>query len=223
MENTTHNRELILVDRIKELVEKLQDPRDNLTILQVISDLFGFFKLAALNECRRVYDKFDIDAVQWIIGIPDTFASRQKSLFRQAAFEAGIIQVPSCDTLILCTEAEAALMAMSDSGVEIDNHVTVADVGASRTIIETFKVLNGQYLNISRTVVMKGSENVDEELMTSLKDRVEGKYKYWTDTIPGIANRIKTQFRVFKEFSSMTKYSEAVKKIRIEGVFGIIT
>jgi hypothetical protein len=214
----SHNRNLVLATCIKQRIEDLCDPEDNLSLLQMVTDLFGFYKSCALNECRRIYDNFDEEKVQWVIGIPHSYKSRHKCLLRQAAFEAGIIQVPSCDTLILCTEAEAALMTVRDSGAEMDDYVTVADIGASRTTMETFKIINGQYLNVSSTTVRKGSENVDEELLSRLKNRVDGEYEHWTANIVGIAARIATQFKVFKEFSSMTKYPEAVKKIRIEKV-----
>lgn len=147
-------------------------------------------------------------------------------MIRTAAFEAGITDIPSSDTLIILPEPEAAIMGLKWCGeleTSVGNFVTVCDCGASKTVVTTYKIMHGgcSFLPVaSPTILHLGSESIDQELLSRFQSHVgEDVFEDWLIESPQLAVRIDAQFKVLKQFFNLRKKStETCKKIRIQNV-----
>lgn len=143
-----------------------------------------------------------------------------------AAFEAGITDLPSSDTLIILPDPEAAIMGLKWSGeleTSIGNIVSVCDCGASKTVVSTYRIMSGgeSLMPVGKvTTLHVGSESIDRELLSRFQSHVgEEVFEEWMAESPQLALRIDAQFKVLKQFFNMRKKSnETSKKIRIRNV-----
>jgi hypothetical protein len=142
-----------------------------------------------------------------------------------AAFEAGIIDLPSADTLVFCTDTDATLLSLKWTGeldAQIGNIVTVCDCGASITKISTMKILPGNsFMPFGKPTILEiGSESIDRELYARFQAHVGmDVFEEWTKESPQLISRIDAQFKVLKQFFNLQKKSsDSCKKIRVQNV-----
>lgn len=219
-------QEFYFVNDIKSRIEQIgtsEVTRQNSpTVMQIVTVYMNYLKTIALNEASKLYgSSFDASLVQWIFGVAPYWTHEHKSVVRQACFECGMIEIPSCDTLVLCVEPEAALMSMRERGelvLKVGDKVTVCDSGGTRTVLTTFKVVPGpSYCMLGKPKILGvGSEKIDKELFKRFKHRIGSEvFDEWIKQLPQLASRIFTQLRVMKLFFTSKKLTEQSKKIRI--------
>jgi molecular chaperone DnaK (HSP70) len=193
-------------------------------LLQMLADYMSHLKNMALNDAFKKYGTFDDSLIQWILGVPASWTHEQRSLMRQACFEAGIVHIASSDTLILLMEPEAALIGLQESGeldLNVGEFVTVLDCGGDRTTVSTFKILPGPaYMPQGKVKVIDvGSETIDEELFGRFLAHVgAGVFEEWVQQVPQLVSRILSQFKVLKQYFSLRKQNDSHKMIRILNV-----
>ncbi len=176
----------------------------------LIAAFLSEIKKQALKELRSIEPGITEDVIRWVLTIPANSEEKQKNWMRKAAFQAGLIDSESSDSLLLALEPEMALLSVQRKQPQIKaaekRHIKiVVDAGGGTVDVSAYEystdssfkqVATSQAVNAGSTYLNKAIYDFmdglvfPEDIIERFQEEEPKKWKQFTKEV----ERTKTDF-----------------------------